>query len=99
LLATTSPAPLAEGVNNGSNWLLGNTTPVSDTAKELVGLKFKNTGSPWIGSLKKLSFNLAGTATTADIEKFRLFWDMNKIISLMLEINYLKKFRLLVLRI
>lgn len=78
LLATTSPAPLVEGVNNGSNWLLGNTTPVNDTAKELVGLKFKNTGSPWIGSLKRLAFNLAGTSNTTDIEKFRLFWDMNK---------------------
>jgi hypothetical protein len=78
LLATTSPPPLVEGVNNGSNWFIGNTTPVNDTARELVGLKFKNTGSPWIGSLKKLAYNLAGTATTTDIEKFRLFWDMNK---------------------
>lgn len=78
LLATTSPAALVEGVNNGSNWLLGNTTLPNDTARELVGLKFKNTGSPWIGSLKKLIYNVAGTATTTDIEKFRLFWDVNK---------------------
>jgi hypothetical protein len=78
LLATTSPAALFEGVNNGSNWLLGNTTLVNDTARELVGLKIKNTTTPWIGSLKKLSYNIAGTATTADIEKFRLFWDVNK---------------------
>jgi subtilisin family serine protease len=78
LLATTSPSALAEGINGGSNWILGNTTPANDTAKELVGLKLKNTGTPWIGSLKKLAFNLAGTATTTDIEKFRLFWDVNK---------------------
>jgi hypothetical protein len=78
LLATTSPSPLVEGVNGGSNWLLGNTTPPNDTAKELVGLKLKNTTSPWIGSLKRMNFNLGGTATTNDIEKFRLFWDMNK---------------------
>jgi hypothetical protein len=78
LLATTSPSAMAEGVNGGSNWILGNTTPVNDTAKELVGLKLKNTTTPWIGSLKKLAFNLAGTANTTDIEKFRLFWDVNK---------------------
>jgi subtilisin family serine protease len=78
LLATTSPPPLLEGINGGSNWLIGNTTPPNDTARELVGLKIKNTGSPWIGSLKKMDFNLGGTATTTDIEKFRLFWDVNK---------------------
>lgn len=78
LLATTSPSPLAEGVNGGSNWLLGNTTPANDTAKELVGLKLKNTATPWIGSLKRMDFNLGGTAVTSDIEKFRLFWDVNK---------------------
>jgi subtilisin family serine protease len=78
LLATTSPAPLVEGVNGGSNWLLGNTTPPNDTAKELVGLKLRNTLSPWIGSLKRIDFNLGGTAVTSDIEKFRLFWDVNR---------------------
>lgn len=78
LLATTSPAPLMEGINGGSNWFIANTTPPNDTARELVGLKIKNTGSPWIGSLKRMDYNLGGTATTTDIEKFRLFWDVNK---------------------
>ena len=78
LLATTSPACLTEGVNGGSNWLLGNTTPPNDTARELVGLKLRNTNSPWIGSLKELVFSLSGTASTFDVEKFRLFWDVNK---------------------
>ncbi|RPI17619.1 MAG: T9SS C-terminal target domain-containing protein [Ignavibacteriae bacterium] len=78
LLATTSPALFAEGVNGASNWLLGNTTLPNDTARELVGLKFKNTASPWIGSLKKLLYNIGGTATTTDVEKFRLYWDINK---------------------
>lgn len=78
LAATTSPAALCEGVNGGSNWLLGTTTPANDTARELVGLKIKNTTSPWIGSIKKLLFNTQGTATTTDAEKYRLFWDVNK---------------------
>jgi serine protease AprX len=34
LLATTSPACLTEGVNGGSNWLLNQTTPANDTARE-----------------------------------------------------------------
>jgi subtilisin family serine protease len=78
LLATTSPSPLLEGINGGSNWFIGNTTPPNDTARELVGLKIRNTVSPWIGSLKRMDYNLGGTATTTDIEKFRLFWDVNK---------------------
>lgn len=78
LLATTSPPALLEGINGGSNWFISNTTPPNDTAKELVGLKIKNTNSPWIGSLKRMDFNLGGSATTTDIEKFRLFWDVNK---------------------
>jgi subtilisin family serine protease len=78
LLATTSPPPLLEGINGGSNWFIGNTTPPNDTARELVGLKIRNTASPWIGSLRKMDYNLGGNATTADIEKFRLFWDVNK---------------------
>lgn len=78
LLATTSPACLTEGVNGGSNWLLNNTTPANDTARELVGLKLVNTTSPWIGSLKQLVFAVSGTAGTNDIESFRLFWDVNK---------------------
>lgn len=78
LLATTSPSPLLEGANGGSNWFFSNNTPPGDTAIELVGLKIKNNVSPWIGSLKKMLFNIAGTATTTDIEKFRLFWDVNK---------------------
>ncbi|HJY63834.1 MAG TPA: S8 family serine peptidase [Ignavibacteria bacterium] len=78
LAATTSPAVLTEGVNGGSNWLLGNTTPVNDTAKELVGLKLRNTASPWIGSIRKLVFYAAGTATGNDAEKYRLFFDVNK---------------------
>lgn len=77
LLATTSPSCLTEGVNGGSNWLLGNTTPANDTAKELVGLKVKNTTSPWIGSLRQLVFAVSGTAGANDIEKYRLFWDVN----------------------
>lgn len=82
LLATTSPSPLMEGVNGGSEWVLGQTTPPNDTAHELVGLKIINTNSPWIGSLRKLVYNIQGTATTTDVEKFRLFWDvnMNKIV-------------------
>lgn len=78
LLATTSPACLTEGVNGGSNWLIGSNTPPSDTARELVGLKLRNTSSPWIGSLRQLVFSLSGTAGTNDVEKFRLFWDVNK---------------------
>ncbi len=78
LLATTSPACLTEGVNGGSNWLINQTTPANDTARELVGLKLKNTTSPWIGSLKQLVFSRSGTATASDVEKFRLFWDVNK---------------------
>jgi len=78
LAATTSPAVLTEGVNGGSNWLIGNTTPVSDTAKELVGLKLRNTASPWVGSIRKLVFYAAGTATGNDAEKYRLFFDVNK---------------------
>lgn len=78
LLATTSPACLTEGVNGGSNWLINQTTPANDTARELVGLKLKNTASPWIGSLKQLVFSRSGTATANDVEKFRLFWDVNK---------------------
>jgi serine protease AprX len=68
LLATTSPACLTEGVNGGSNWLLGNTTPPNDTAKELVGLKLKNTNSPWIGSLRQMVYSFDGTANTSDVE-------------------------------
>jgi hypothetical protein len=78
LLATTSPACLTEGVNGGSNWLLGNTTPPNDTAKELVGLKLRNTASPWIGSLRQMVYSISGTAGINDVEKFRLFWDVNK---------------------
>lgn len=78
LLATTSPACLTEGVNGGSNWLINQTTPPNDTARELVGLKLRNTSSPWIGSLKQLVFSRSGTAAANDIEKFRLFWDVNK---------------------
>jgi hypothetical protein len=78
LLATTSPAVLVEGINGGSDWFISNTTPPNDTAKELVGLKFKNTTSPWIGSLKKLTYYVEGTADTNDIEKYRLFWDVNR---------------------
>ena len=78
LAATTSPSPLCEGVNGGSNWLIGTTTIANDTARELVGLKIKNTTSPWIGSLKKLLYLNVGNATTTDIEKYRLFWDVNK---------------------
>ncbi|NOS86243.1 MAG: S8 family serine peptidase [Ignavibacteria bacterium] len=78
LLATTSPACLTEGVNGGSNWLINQTTPANDTARELVGLKLKNTTTPWIGSLKQLVLARSGTAGAADIEKFRLFWDVNK---------------------
>ncbi len=78
LLATTSPSCLTEGVNGGSNWLINQTTPANDTARELVGLKLKNTASPWIGSLKQLVFSRSGTAGGNDIEKFRLFWDVNK---------------------
>ncbi len=78
LAATTSPPVLCEGVNGGSNWLLGSTTPPNDTARELVGLKFLNTNSPWIGSIRKLIYNTEGTATTTDVEKYRLFWDVNK---------------------
>lgn len=78
LLATTSPSCLTEGVNGGSNWLLNQTTPANDTARELVGLKVRNTTSPWIGSLRQLAFALGGTATSNDVEKFRLFWDVNK---------------------
>ncbi len=78
LLATTSPACLTEGVNGGNNWLLNSTTPPNDTARELVGLKLKNTNSPWIGSLRQMVFSLSGTATISDVEKFRLFWDVNK---------------------
>lgn len=78
LLATTSPACLTEGINGGSNWLINQTTPANDTARELVGLKLKNTTSPWIGSLKQLVFSRSGTASGTDIEKFRLFWDVNK---------------------
>lgn len=78
LLATTSPACLTEGVNGGSNWLINQTTPANDTARELVGLKLKNTASPWIGSLKQLVFSRSGTATANDVEKFRLYWDVNK---------------------
>ncbi len=78
LLATTSPACLTEGVNGGSNWLLNQTTPANDTARELVALKIKNTTSPWIGSMRQLVFARSGTAGTADVEKFRLFWDVNK---------------------
>ncbi len=78
LLATTSPACLTEGINGGSNWLINQTTPANDTARELVGLKLKNTASPWIGSLKQLVFSRSGTATASDVEKFRLFWDVNR---------------------
>jgi hypothetical protein len=78
LAATTSPPTLCEGVNGGSDWILGQTTPANDTAKELVGLKLKNTASPWIGSVKKMIYNINGTATTSDVEKYRLFWDVNK---------------------
>lgn len=78
LFATTSPSCLTEGVNGGSNWLLNQTTPANDTARELVGLKIRNTTSPWIGSLRQLAFALGGTAGTNDVEKFRLFWDVNK---------------------
>jgi hypothetical protein len=78
LLATTSPSCLTEGVNGGSNWLINQTTPANDTARELVGLKLKNTSSPWIGSMRQLVFARSGTAGSADIEKFRLFWDVNK---------------------
>jgi len=78
LAATTSPSCLTEGVNGGSNWLLNQTTPANDTARELVGLKIKNTTSPWIGSMRQLVFARSGTAGTADVEKFRLFWDVNK---------------------
>jgi Subtilase family len=78
LLATTSPACLTEGVNGGSNWLLNSTVTVNDTARELVALKIKNTTSPWIGSVKKMVFSRSGTAGTNDIEKFRLFWDVNR---------------------
>lgn len=78
LAATISPPPLAEGINGGSNWLISQTTPPSDTAKELVGLKLKNTSSPFIGSIRKMIFNVQGTATTNDVEKYRLFWDVNK---------------------
>ncbi|MBE2226171.1 MAG: S8 family peptidase [Ignavibacteria bacterium] len=78
LLATTSPSCLTEGVNGGSNWLINQTTPANDTARELVGLKLRNTTSPWIGSLKQLVFSRAGTAGSNDVEKFRLFWDVNK---------------------
>lgn len=78
LLATTSPSCLTEGVNGGSNWLLNQTTPANDTARELVGLRLRNTVSPWIGSLKQLVFARSGTAGTNDIEKFRLYWDVNK---------------------
>lgn len=78
LLATTSPACLTEGVNGGSNWLINQTTPASDTARELVGLKLKNTTSPWIGSLRTLVFARSGTAGANDVEKYRLYWDVNK---------------------
>ncbi|KXK54276.1 MAG: Bacillopeptidase F [Chlorobi bacterium OLB5] len=78
LLATTSPSCLTEGINGGSNWLINQTTPANDTARELVGLKLRNTVSPWIGSLRQLVFSRSGTAGTNDIEKFRLFWDVNK---------------------
>jgi hypothetical protein len=78
LLATTSPSCLTEGVNGGSNWLIGNTTPANDTAKELVGLKVRNTASPWIGSLRQMVFAVSGTAGANDVEKYRLFWDVNK---------------------
>jgi hypothetical protein len=78
LLATTSPACLTEGINGASNWLIGQTTPPNDTARELVGLRVRNTTSPWIGSLKTLVFARSGTAGSNDVEKFRLFWDINK---------------------
>ena len=78
LLATTSPTCLTEGVNGGSNWLLNSTVTVNDTARELVGLKIINTSSPWIGSLRRMVFSITGTAGSSDIEKFRLFWDVNK---------------------
>lgn len=78
LLATTSPPSLVEGIFGGSNWFIGETTPPNDTARELVGFKLKNTASPWIGSLKKLIYNVQGTATSSDVEKYRLFWDKNR---------------------
>jgi hypothetical protein len=78
LLATTSPACLTEGVNGGNNWLIGQTTPANDTARELVGLKLRNTTSPWVGSVRTLVFARSGTAGTNDVEKYRLFWDVNK---------------------
>jgi subtilisin family serine protease len=78
LLATTSPPVLAEGINGGSDWFIGNTTIPNDTARELVGLKLKNTTSPWIGSVRRMVYNIQGTATTNDVEKYRLFFDVNK---------------------
>jgi hypothetical protein len=78
LLATTSPACMTEGVNGGSNWLLNQTTPANDTARELVGLKLRNTTSPWIGSVRTLVFAVSGTAGANDVDKYRLFWDVNK---------------------
>ncbi|MCX7878280.1 MAG: T9SS type A sorting domain-containing protein, partial [Ignavibacteria bacterium] len=47
-------------------------------ARELVGLKVRNTSSPWIGSLRTLVFARSGTAGSNDVERFRLFWDVNK---------------------
>jgi len=78
LLATTSPPVLAEGINGGSDWFIGNTTIPNDTARELVGLKLKNTSSPWIGSVRRMIYNIQGTATINDVEKYRLFFDVNK---------------------
>ncbi|MCI0717098.1 MAG: S8 family serine peptidase [Chlorobi bacterium] len=78
LIATTSPPVLAEGINGGSDWFIGNTTIPNDTARELVGLKLKNTTSPWIGSVRRMVYNVQGTATTNDVEKYRLFFDVNK---------------------
>lgn len=78
LLATTSPSALVEGIFGGNNWFISNTIAPNDTAKELVGLKLKNITTPWIGSMKKFKFDVQGTATNSDVEKYRLFWDVNK---------------------
>ncbi|MCU0372197.1 MAG: S8 family peptidase, partial [Ignavibacteria bacterium] len=78
LAATTSPKFTVSGINGPSNMLMNNTLAASDTARELVGLKFVTTVNPQVGSLKLLKFGMTTTATASNITSFDLYFDKDK---------------------
>ncbi|MEO8447639.1 MAG: S8 family serine peptidase, partial [bacterium] len=78
LAATTSPKFTMEGINGGSNIYINNFVVANDTARELVGLKISTNVNPMVGSLKRITFQIHGTATNTHITSLDLYWDKDR---------------------